>query len=364
MSGPEPIGRVEAPLVNPNEPESQIVALPAAAYSQVSQGDVVLIVETSKATFEVEAELDGYLGPIAVSVGDRVTAGDVVCELYAEAPSRSSAEAVPARTTSARLTRKAAALAEKLGVDVAALPAGRFLTERDIAALAAADEPVELDTEIARRVAERSLVVFGAGGLGKSIIELVRADGRFDVLCVVDDDPGVGGDVLGVPVAGARAVLPALREHGAALASNAVGAIGKIAMRVAVFELLVEDGFTLPALVDPAAYVAPSARLGDGAQVFATAAVCADAEVDVDAIVNTGAIVSHDCRVGAHTHVAPGAMLAGHVEVGERTLIGMGVTTAVGVSIGAGSIVGNGVVVSADVPDGAIVAAGSVWPRP
>ena len=41
----------------------------------------------------------------------------------------------------------------------------------------------------------------------------------------------------------------------------------------------------------------------------------------------------------------------------------MGVTTAVGVEIGADVIVGNGAVVSADIPDGTIVAAGSVWPR-
>ncbi len=366
MSEPAPIGRIEAPLVNPNEPESQVVALPRAPYAEVKRGDVVLVVETSKATFEVECEHDGYLGAIAVALGDRVTAGELVCEIFAEPPQREE-PAAQGKGTSAdlpRLTKKAEALAAELGVDVATLPTGRFLTERDITAVAAAQVPAELADEIIERIGERSLVVFGAGGLGKSIIELVRADERLEALCVVDDAPDVGDAVLGIPLAGTRAVLPALREHGTALAANAVGAIGKIATRVAVYELLIEHGFTLPPLVDPRAYVAPSARLAAGAQVFAQAAICADAELGPDTIVNTGAVVSHDCSIGEHTHIAPGALLAGHVQVGARTLVGMGVTTAVGVSIGADSIVGNGVVVTTDVPDGSIVAAGSVWPRP
>lgn len=366
MSDPAPIGRVEAPLVNPNEPESQVVALPCADYSQVTQGDIVLVVETSKATFEVESEHDGFCGAFTVSVGDRVAAGQLICELFDGPPPRRA----PASTISEdahdapRLTKKAASLAAELGVDLASLPTGRFLTERDVRALAAANEPAELDRGIAERIAPaRSLVIFGAGGLGKSIIDLVRLDERLDALCVVDDDPEVGAAVLNVQVAGTRAVLPLLRERGADLAANAVGAIGKISTRVAIFELLNEHGFTMPPLVDASAYVAPSARLAEGAQVFANAAVCADADVAADAIVNTGAVVSHDCAIGGHTHIAPGAMLAGHVAVGARTLVGMGVTTAVGVTIGADVIVGNGVVVSADVPDGTIVAAGSVWPK-
>ena len=366
MSDPTPIGRIEAPLVNPNEPESQVVALPVGAYSPVSQGDVVLVVETSKATFEVECEHDGYLGAIAVELGDRVSAGELICELFSEPPPRAD----PARREEAgdagapRLTKKAAALASQLGVDLARLPRGRFLTERDIAAAAAAASPAELDEEIAARISERSVVIFGAGGLGKSIAELLAASRVLEALCIVDDDQSLSAGLLGLPLAGTRAVLPALRERGACLAANAVGAIGRIATRVAIFELLASNGFELPQLVDRSAYVAPSAQLGGGAQVFANASVCAEARLGEDVIVNTGAVVSHDCVVGAHTHIAPGALLAGHVEVASRTLVGMGVTTAVGVRIGADVIVGNGVVVSGDVPDGTIVAAGSVWPRP
>ncbi len=366
MSEPTPIGRIEAPLVNPNEPEAQVVSIEVEAYGQVASGDVLLVVETSKATFEVESDLDGYLGSLEVSLNERVTAGQLICEVFDEpvpAESRGVRDDDARSANAPRLTRKAADLADELGVDVGGLPTGRFLTERDVAAFAAASGPVTLDEQLVQQITERSLVVFGAGGLGKSVVDLVRLDKDLDVLCIVDDDPAAPSDLLGVPIAGARNVLVPLRDQGATMATNAVGAIGKIATRVSIFDLLDELGFTLPPLVDSSAYVAASSRLGRGAQIFANAAVCSDVEIGDDVIVNTGAIVSHDCAIGAHAHVAPGATLAGHVEVGERALVGMGVTTAVGISIGADAIVGNGCVITANVPERTIVAAGTTWPK-
>lgn len=78
-------------------------------------------------------------------------------------------------------------------------------------------------------------------------------------------------------------------------------------------------------------------------------------------MINTAAIISHDCEIGAYSHIAPGALLAGHVHVGERALVGMGVTTIIGLKIGAGARIGNGAVLLADVPARAIVPAGKVW---
>ena len=165
----------------------------------------------------------------------------------------------------------------------------------------------------------------------------MRSAQGIDPICVVDDDPGRTGDVLGAPVIGGRDYLAPLRAAGLRYAVNAVGAIGRIQDRIAIFELLDELGFELPTLVDPAAFVAESATLAEGAQVFAGALVCSAATVGKGTIVNSGAIVSHDCRVGSYSHLAPGAVLAGEVEVGDAVLVGMGVTARVGLRIGSGA---------------------------
>lgn len=361
MSAPALLGRVEAPLLSPNEPEAQVVELGVEGYSEVRRGDVICVVETSKASAELESEWDGYTGPVAVRVGDRVAAGDVICEVFESRPDpaehESGAEAVPADL---KLSRSAERLAREAGVDLSRLPVGRFVTEADVRALIGT-EAAPLDDAIVAAVGDRSLVVFGGGGHAKSLIDLLRSSTEYEPLCVADDAPGAE-DVLGVPVVAASA-LEELRGHGLRYAVNAVGAIGRIESRIGVGRRLDELGFELPELVDTTAFVAASASLSRGVQVFAGAAVCSAAEIGRSAIVNTGAIVSHDCRVGAFTHIAPGALLAGAVEVGEGTLVGMGVTVDIGVRIGDGAIVGNGAVVNAHVPAGAIVQAHAVWPE-
>lgn len=368
-SAPTLLARVEIPLVNPNEPEVQVIAVAVEPYSEVATGDLLCTVETSKATVDVESEHGGWVGDLHVRVGERASAGDLVCEIFDVRPERGSpvaaAEPVSAPPPGVRLTRKAEKLALEEGLDLSTLPTGRFLTESDIEAIVGRGrEAAELDPDLVARIGERSVVVFGAGGLAKSLIDLMRSNGELEPLCVLNDRPDRLSDVLGVPVLGGREYLTPLRELGVPHAVNAVGAVRRIEDRIAIAELLDERGFRQPTLVDPAAYVAPSATLSEGVQVFAGAAVCSCASIGRSAIVNTNAVVSHDCVIGDFVHVAPGALLAGEVEVGRATLIGMGATAVVYLKIGASVIVGNGAVLNEDVPDGTIVHAGGTWPRP
>ncbi len=365
-NAPKVLGQVVAPLINPNEPEAQVIDIAVEPFSRVARGAAVCTLETSKATVVVESELDGYVGELRVSLDQRVTAGDVICEVYESVPTDSEvrSHASAAKPEGLKMTRKAETLARENDVDLSLLPTNRFVTEADVQALIG-HEPrdVVLDAAIAAAIHDRAAVIFGAGGLAKSLIDLLRTGGELEPLCIVDDRAGDRTALLGVPVLGGREYLSLLHSAGLRLALNAVGAIGRISDRVAVFDALQVAGFELATVVDPGASVAPSARLEPGAQVFAGAVVGADARIGRGVIINSGAIVSHDCLIGEYSHVAPGAILAGDVEVGTEVLVGMGVTARVGLRIGSGAIVGNGCVLREDVHAGAIVSAGTVWPR-
>lgn len=202
------------------------------------------------------------------------------------------------------------------------------------------------------------LVLVGAGGHAKVVIEVARAQGRFEIVGVVDPRPP-GPRVLGVPVLGGDEALPRLRAGGVAWAFVALGGN---ALRERIGGELRAAGFRLATLVHPSAEVMPSASVGEGAVVMARVAVSAEARVDDLAILNTGAVVEHDNLIGAAAHVAPLAALAGNVRVGARALIGVGSAVRPGVSVGADAVVGAGAAVVADVPAGATV--GGVPARP
>ena len=202
------------------------------------------------------------------------------------------------------------------------------------------------------------LVLVGAGGHAKVVIEVARAEGRFDVMGVVDPRPPAGR-VLGVPALGGDEVLPRLRAEGVAWAFVALGGN---AVRERIGAGLRAAGFRLATLVHPSAVVMPSARIGEGVVVMVRAAVSAEACVEDLAILNTGAVVEHDNLIGVAAHIAPLAALAGNVRVGARALVGVGSAVRPGVSIGDDAVVGAGSAVVSDIPPGARV--GGVPARP
>ena len=209
-----------------------------------------------------------------------------------------------------------------------------------------------------------ALIIFGGGGHGKTVIDLVRAVGTYRIVGVIDDGLPAGSEVLGVPVLGGAKDLAEWHNRGVRLAVNAVGGIGNVAVRMKIFEILAKAGFACPALVHPSAVVERSATLEAGVQVFAQAYVGSAARVGFGTVVNTGAIVHHDCVIGQVVNLSPGATLAGNVRVEDNAQIGMLATVNLQITVGEGALLGNGCTVKADVPAGTRVRAGTIWPLP
>mgnify|MGYP000088414279 CR=1 FL=1 len=208
------------------------------------------------------------------------------------------------------------------------------------------------------------LIIYGAGGHSKILVDLMRRLGTYDILGYIDDGLEPGTKVMGLPVLGGSALLPELRSAGIRLAVNAVGGINNVAIRIKVFDTLIAAGFEFPTLVHPSAVVEPSATLADGVQVLALSHVSSEAQVGFGSVVLPSVVVSHDCRIGKVVNLSPGAMLAGSVVVEDYAQIGMAATVNIGVRIGIMARVGNGATVKADVPDYGRVYAGAIWPPP
>jgi sugar O-acyltransferase (sialic acid O-acetyltransferase NeuD family) len=353
---------VEVPLVNPNEPEAMVVDIAVADGEQISEGDVLCSLETSKSVEDVYAPASGYVIGLASRIGTTVTAGNVLCYIGTdpdwvppELDEDSGEDALP---VDLNITDPALAVAEELGVDLATLPRGVLVTERAVREVAEGSVPASV--EAAAPIDSASVVVFGAGGHGKTLIELIRAAGALDPVGVIDDSSSVS-EVLGVPVIGSRKDLADIRGDGIGLAVNAIGGITSMSARVEVSGLLTAAGFMMPVLIHPSAFVEASARVGPGSQVLSHSYVGSDAVLADGVIVNTGAVVSHDCVLGSHANISPGCLLAGGITVGPRTLLGMGVTTYLGIDIGSDVRVGNGAALIANVPDGRKIRAGSSW---
>jgi sugar O-acyltransferase (sialic acid O-acetyltransferase NeuD family) len=204
--------------------------------------------------------------------------------------------------------------------------------------------------------AERFLV-WGAGGHGRVVADVVRAAGG-RVAGFTDRDPALVGRpaVPGAPpvLLSDEELLRELAEDGPRAWDALALGIGDNRARLDAFRQA--PAGLWPALAHPSAVLSPSATVGAGTVVMPLAVLNANARTGSAVIVNTGAVVEHDCRVGDGAHLSPRCVLAGGARVGEGAWVGAGATVLPGISVGAWAVVGAGAVVVRDVPEGTVVA--------
>ncbi len=191
------------------------------------------------------------------------------------------------------------------------------------------------------------LLLIGGGGHCKSCIDVIQAEGRFEIAGIVEnagyqvpafagmtekgegsrlrgnDREGIGelGSVMGYPVIGTDSELPELIR----VYKNALITVGQIQhpdIRIKLFNLIRSMGGQFPVIISPNAYVSRNALVGEGTIVMHHAVVNTEAVIGVNCILNTGALVEHEAHVGDHSHISTYAILNGQCKVGSRTFIG------------------------------------------
>jgi sugar O-acyltransferase (sialic acid O-acetyltransferase NeuD family) len=192
------------------------------------------------------------------------------------------------------------------------------------------------------------VVLFGAGGHGRVVADILAALPGVEVVGFLDDDPGRQGQVVGsLPVLGGTARLAELRTRGV---TGGIVTIGGNTVRAQKARELAEAGLDLVTAIHPSAVLAAGTIVGAGTVVMAGAVINTGTRIGRNVIINTSATVDHDCVVGDGVHISPGANLAGNVNVADQSHLGIGCCVIPGIRIGAGSTIGAGAVVVRDVP--------------
>lgn len=192
----------------------------------------------------------------------------------------------------------------------------------------------------------RSVLVYGAGGHGKVIIDLLEQIANHEVIGVLDDEPKLTGTTfLGYPVLGGMAWLEERHPD-----VGLVIAIGDNAIRRRLAERLQPLQLDSVTAIHPSAQLGRDISIGEGTVVMAGAVVNSGAILGRHSIVNTGATIDHDCLIGHYAHICPGVHLSGQVRVDDGALVGVGASVIPNITIGEGATVGAGAAVTKDIP--------------
>lgn len=192
------------------------------------------------------------------------------------------------------------------------------------------------------------VLVFGASGHAKVVIDVIERQGRYRVAGIIDrakpvagapalwDYPWLGGDDE-IKQTGIKSGIVAIGD-------NAVR--GKVVGKI----LSLIPDFVFISAVHPEARIARGVQIASGAVVMAGACINPDARIGAHTIINTQASIDHDCRIEDFASIAPGATLGGNVSVGEGSAVCLGASIIHRVSVGAHAVIGAGSVVLSDIP--------------
>lgn len=193
------------------------------------------------------------------------------------------------------------------------------------------------------------IVIYGAGGLGREILQVVRdmmECGRaVECAAFVVDKPFANADMVsGVPV----------HQNFKALAEDEtvrfVIAIGDPAARARIAQLVESTiGPRFATVVHPRALTGTSVSVGVGSMIMGLSSLTTGCRLGRHVLINPGCTVAHDNTIEDFATLSPGVNLAGRVRVGEGCLLGVGANVAPDVNVGSWSVVGAGACVIRDV---------------
>ena len=198
----------------------------------------------------------------------------------------------------------------------------------------------------------RPLLILGAGGLGREVLEAVRQavshGAPWSIIGFLDDHPARQGSMIGgVPVLGPCSDA---HEHADAALLMCIASPQTPDCRARLMERVDLDPSRFATIVHPSVALPTSCSIGEGSIVLANAVLTADVTIGRHVVVMPHATLTHDVRVADFATIAAGARIAGGVKIGEASYLGAGSLVRENLEVGARSVIGMGAVVTRSVP--------------
>ena len=195
----------------------------------------------------------------------------------------------------------------------------------------------------------KSLVIIGAGGLGREVAWLVADINRhrqeWDFVGFVDD--GIQGKTPeGYPVLGTLDYFLELPSH-----PWAVVAIADSEARKAITQRLHSHGINIATLIHPSVSMSDYVRIDPGTIICSGTVITTNVTLGQASIVNPNCFIGHDTVLEDFVSLMPAANLAGEVRVGEGSYFGLNSCVINRTNIGKWSIIGAGATVVNDIAD-------------
>lgn len=190
------------------------------------------------------------------------------------------------------------------------------------------------------------VVILGAriDGHAKVVLEIIQAEGKFEVVGFVDDNLfGTGQTIRNIPVIGTTADLPALKQKFDL--SGAIVAIGNNLQRRLLANKIHEAGLQLINAIHPSVLLDSDVMIGAGNCLCQGVIIVTGTRIGNCVNVHTGTTIDHDNVIEDGANLGPGVHTSGRVTICRDAFLGAGTLVIPDGYVGEGAVTGAGTVV-------------------
>lgn len=194
-----------------------------------------------------------------------------------------------------------------------------------------------------------NLVIVGAGGFGREVLDIVRDQGKFNPIGFLDSDPTLHGiSIDGCSILGGDGILQTLKAE--KQVDSVFIAVSDSRIRKRLSEICSLLDFNMPNLIHPQAYLSNVSTIGIGNVFYPGCVVMSGCHIGNNNLVNAGATIGHETIIEDFCAIGPGVHIAGRARIKEGALIGIGASVKEKLVISEYAIVGAGSAVVKNVP--------------
>ncbi|MCT4645611.1 MAG: NeuD/PglB/VioB family sugar acetyltransferase [Carboxylicivirga sp.] len=190
------------------------------------------------------------------------------------------------------------------------------------------------------------MIILGAGGHAKEVIEVLKLN-NFKEQILLFDDVTLDKDWPEI-FKGYRRLrtIKELKEQFITTPEFIIG-VGGIKAKSILWEKAISAGGQPCKLIANNASLSDTSNIIDiGVSVMQMALISPDVKLGKGVMINTRANIHHDVSIGEFSEVAPSAILLGKCTIGKNTFIGAGAIILPNIEIGDNCIIGAGSVVT------------------
>lgn len=199
------------------------------------------------------------------------------------------------------------------------------------------------------------MIILGAGGHAKEILELVHCDGLTDNLCFFDDFNPNSRDIFMNKFKILRSKNE-LENYFLNQDKKYIIGVGGTVLRKQMNDKAESMGGKLISIISKYAYIGSfDVDLENGLNIMHGAWISNSVKIGKGTLLNAYVKIHHDTTIGEYTEIAPSVTILGACNIGSFVSIGASATLLPKINIGNNVVIGSGSIVTKDVPDNVMV---------